>query len=426
MWARWGASATLWPAGQAVVVFGGLSIDDEARSYGSLDDTWLYDYHKATWQRILGKEGDGVGPGSRFAHGAALLEGIGGEGDRLVVYGGHHVSLTGATGYETTTLGDVWILHLGRGERGERRWECVREVGVLERGQHAMVGYGDRVLAIGGNSLMPIPSPGIVPTELLAQWPAFPYDLRGFPVLRYVYDALMVGSLEEDSYREVLLPGSPRGRFALSAVVWRGALVVMGGVMGADGVDMQLLDLQGLSEEVLGAWSLASGPMDVWALLLHTCTVLVAVLSLVMATALLLFMALRGQVRGLVGGEGGRRKPSMRGMEVEMIDALPIIAFTRGGGCGDEEAAGEGGECCAVCLMEFCANEPLRLLPCGHRYHVGCVDSWLVRNCHCPMCKRSAVPGESEAAEETEGLLDQVREEQGSRILVGDFARPSN
>ncbi|KAJ2710116.1 hypothetical protein H4R19_003906 [Coemansia spiralis] len=43
---------------------------------------------------------------------------------------------------------------------------------------------------------------------------------------------------------------------------------------------------------------------------------------------------------------------------------------------------------CPICLEEFEAGEQVRELPCLHRYHVACIDTWLVsRSTCCPYCK---------------------------------------
>ncbi|KAJ2160208.1 hypothetical protein GGF46_002417 [Coemansia sp. RSA 552] len=43
---------------------------------------------------------------------------------------------------------------------------------------------------------------------------------------------------------------------------------------------------------------------------------------------------------------------------------------------------------CPICLEEFETGEQLRELPCMHKYHVVCIDTWLVsRSTCCPYCK---------------------------------------
>ncbi|KAI8322168.1 hypothetical protein GQ54DRAFT_251424, partial [Martensiomyces pterosporus] len=50
----------------------------------------------------------------------------------------------------------------------------------------------------------------------------------------------------------------------------------------------------------------------------------------------------------------------------------------------DEDGLGA----CPICLEEFAVGDHLRELPCMHKYHVICIDTWLVsRSTCCPYCK---------------------------------------
>ncbi|XP_008809337.2 RING-H2 finger protein ATL74-like [Phoenix dactylifera] len=43
---------------------------------------------------------------------------------------------------------------------------------------------------------------------------------------------------------------------------------------------------------------------------------------------------------------------------------------------------------CAICLSDFANGEKIRVLPaCSHRFHVGCIDTWLLSRCSCPTCR---------------------------------------
>jgi hypothetical protein len=39
-------------------------------------------------------------------------------------------------------------------------------------------------------------------------------------------------------------------------------------------------------------------------------------------------------------------------------------------------------------MEHFADGDVLRTLPCLHRYHKQCVDTWLHRSSTCPICKR--------------------------------------
>ena len=48
-------------------------------------------------------------------------------------------------------------------------------------------------------------------------------------------------------------------------------------------------------------------------------------------------------------------------------------------------------ETCTICLLALGKNQEIRILPCKHQYHTECIDIWLNRRSHCPMCKTQAV-----------------------------------
>ncbi|CAN6477580.1 unnamed protein product [Victoria cruziana] len=75
------------------------------------------------------------------------------------------------------------------------------------------------------------------------------------------------------------------------------------------------------------------------------------------------------------------------GVDQSLIDCLPVFSFRSVLGPRRGEAFD-----CAVCLSEFADHDRLRLLPnCAHAFHLSCIDTWLMANSTCPLCRGSIV-----------------------------------
>lgn len=69
------------------------------------------------------------------------------------------------------------------------------------------------------------------------------------------------------------------------------------------------------------------------------------------------------------------------GLDQSQIDALPVFLYK------DVMGLKEPFDC-AVCLCEFSEQDKLRLLPlCSHAFHIECIDTWLLSNSSCPLCR---------------------------------------
>uniref|UniRef100_A0A6N2LJJ7 RING-type E3 ubiquitin transferase n=1 Tax=Salix viminalis TaxID=40686 RepID=A0A6N2LJJ7_SALVM len=69
------------------------------------------------------------------------------------------------------------------------------------------------------------------------------------------------------------------------------------------------------------------------------------------------------------------------GLDQAFVDALPVFYYK------DIMGSKEPFDC-AVCLCEFSGQERLRLLPrCSHAFHIDCIDTWLLSNSTCPLCR---------------------------------------
>lgn len=49
---------------------------------------------------------------------------------------------------------------------------------------------------------------------------------------------------------------------------------------------------------------------------------------------------------------------------------------------------------CVICLEEFRQGQEIRVVSCGHEFHLKCVDPWLLTNYTCPLCMLNIVERE--------------------------------
>ncbi|KIY99409.1 hypothetical protein MNEG_8552 [Monoraphidium neglectum] len=75
---------------------------------------------------------------------------------------------------------------------------------------------------------------------------------------------------------------------------------------------------------------------------------------------------------------------SRKGASKEQLSQLPTQTAPAGG------LTGEGGErlACSVCLEEFGDGQQLCTLPCLHKFHAGCIQTWLRQKATCPVCQQ--------------------------------------
>merc|ERR1719464_1808860 len=69
------------------------------------------------------------------------------------------------------------------------------------------------------------------------------------------------------------------------------------------------------------------------------------------------------------------------------IDALPVVEFDP----NKVNRMNSTNDCdvkCLICQEDYRTGEMLRQLPqCGHRFHIGCIDKWLLSKDFCPYCR---------------------------------------
>ncbi|KAI3502771.1 hypothetical protein L1887_31071 [Cichorium endivia] len=92
--------------------------------------------------------------------------------------------------------------------------------------------------------------------------------------------------------------------------------------------------------------------------------------------------------RSIANGLPGQPSAS-KGIKRKFIEALPTVKY-------DSAKDDNGGKLssgdCAICLAEYTDGDEIRVLPpCGHGFHVGCIDKWLGSHSSCPSCRQILV-----------------------------------
>ncbi|KAK8482841.1 hypothetical protein V6N13_123327 [Hibiscus sabdariffa] len=78
------------------------------------------------------------------------------------------------------------------------------------------------------------------------------------------------------------------------------------------------------------------------------------------------------------------------------ITNATIVRYKKGGKIESRWTAD-----CVICLEEFKDGDSCSVLPsCKHLYHRFCIDQWLARNRHCPLCRGSVRPSREAASTE--------------------------
>ncbi|KAF3445355.1 hypothetical protein FNV43_RR10531 [Rhamnella rubrinervis] len=155
-------------------------------------------------------------------------------------------------------------------------------------------------------------------------------------------------------------------------------------------------------------WLIPSFENSAWSIMAISFISLLA-MSAVLATC---FFVRRHRIR--------RERPrasrvrEFHGMSSRLVKAMPSLIFTA---VLEDNCTSVT---CAICLEDYSVGEKLRILPCRHKFHAMCVDSWLTTwRTFCPVCKRDARTniGDPTASESTPLLSSSFGSVASSSIL---------
>lgn len=109
-------------------------------------------------------------------------------------------------------------------------------------------------------------------------------------------------------------------------------------------------------------------------------------------------------------------------------DENPVIA-TSATDVAEKTVSSMGESCdCSICLMEITEGSMVRVLPepCGHIFHVECIDPWLKQSSLCPLCKRSMrsiLIGDEEENRRMSSNREGIRRYPGGAMVIEENGR---
>lgn len=138
-------------------------------------------------------------------------------------------------------------------------------------------------------------------------------------------------------------------------------------------------DGPGPSPAPSGAYSSQYNQSYVAQIVLITVIVCITTISFALGLALVIMLVRRRFARQRMENEMNANRP--QGLTSEEIDDICAEEFHSGANHEFDDSL------CSICLGEFNEGDSLRVLSCRHRFHVSCIDVWLLRNSKCPLCK---------------------------------------
>lgn len=94
------------------------------------------------------------------------------------------------------------------------------------------------------------------------------------------------------------------------------------------------------------------------------------------------------------------------GVKPHILARLPLTTVRVENACASSAI---GDSCCAICASDYGVGDTLRVLPCNHAFHKGCIDEWFAAKATCPICKADVNEAARSVAACTSSMMDRMR-----------------
>ena len=80
-------------------------------------------------------------------------------------------------------------------------------------------------------------------------------------------------------------------------------------------------------------------------------------------------------------------RDNQKPISIDLLSQLPRSRFNAGSASQQAAEVDASERQCTICMTDYSDNEEMLTLPCFHKFHAGCVETWFKSQNWCPICR---------------------------------------